>query len=81
MIIVEAAATVLYTCYLSDEDSEKVKEKAKELAEYYQGESVEDYFAQAVEQLYAENEIDLYEESTESDFATESINSAWEDEE
>lgn len=81
MIKVEATAKVLYTCCLSDEDSEKVKEKAKELAEYYQDESVEDYFAQAVEQLYAENEIDLYEESTESDFTTESIDRAWEDEE
>ena len=81
MIKVEATANVLYTCWLSDEDSEKVKEKAKELAEYYQDESVEDYFAQAVEQLYAENEIDLYEESTESDFTTESIDRAWEDEE
>ena len=64
MLTVETTAIVTYTCYLTEEDSEKVinyaDENGLELTE-------------AVAELYSNAEIDLYHESTESDFSTESI--------
>jgi effector-binding domain-containing protein len=63
-ITVETTATVTYTCFLTEEDSEKVinyaDENGLELTE-------------AVAELYANSEINLYHNSTESDFSTESI--------
>ncbi len=72
MLTVEVTATVQYTCKLSEEDSEKVKEFAKE-------NDVD--LEVAVYELYSVNEIDLYHHSTESDFSTESVDFAYEEDE
>ena len=65
-------ATVNYVCYLNEEDSKKVKRYA---------EKNDLTLEEAVATLYDKCEIDLYRESTESDFSTESIDavSAYED--
>ena len=80
MIIVQAEALVLHTCYLSEEDSESVKAQARDLAARYHGDE-EEYYEQAVEELYNEGVIDLYGDSTESDFSTERIARAYEERE
>ena len=64
MFEVEVTAAVSYVCYLNKEDSEKVKEYAEEN---------DLTLVEAVTALYYDNEINLYRESTESDFCTESI--------
>ena len=64
MIKVETTATVVTTCYLTDEDEEKVKAFMKE--------NVCD-LEDAVKELFWNNELDIYTHSTESDFSTESI--------
>lgn len=66
-MIVTTTATVQYACYLTDEEEEKVLEYAEahpnmELTE-------------VVDELWAAGEIDLYRESVETDFSTESIDS------
>lgn len=72
MITVEFTAMVQYTCKLSEEDSEKVKEFAKE-------NGID--LRLAVHELYSVNEIDLYRYSHESDVSTESIDFAYEEDE
>lgn len=63
---VEVTASVQYTCYLSMEDEEKVLQYAED----------EDCsLEEAVFGLYSRGEINLYYNSTESDFSTESIDS------
>lgn len=64
MFEVEVTATVNYVCYLNKEDSEMVREYAEEN---------DLTLEEAVATLYGNNEINLYRESTESDFCTESI--------
>lgn len=66
-IEVKTTATVTYTCNLNEEDTKKVCDYANE-----QGLTLRE----AVAELYAEGEIDLYDNSTESDFSTESIDRA-----
>ena len=66
MMIVETTATVTYTCWLSEEDSQKV-------IDYADKHNLE--LKEAVAELYTNNEIDLYDNSTDSDFSTESIDS------
>jgi selenophosphate synthetase-related protein len=66
-IEVETTATVTYVCNLSEEDTKKVCDYANE-----QGLTLRE----AVAELYADGKIDLYDNSTESDFSTESIDSA-----
>lgn len=63
---VRTTATVEYVCYLRDEDAEKAREYA---------EREDCTLRQAVSDLYCEGEIDLYYDSSESDFSTESIDS------
>ena len=70
MMTVEVTASVLYTCHLTTKDEEKVKAFAEE-------NDVD--LEVAVWELYADDEIDLYKHSTESDFATERIESAYEE--
>ena len=70
MIKVEVTAEVLYTCELTIEDEEKVKAFAKEN---------DVGLAVAVHELYSVGEIELYENSTESDFSTERIDGAYEE--
>nr|DAJ44875.1 MAG TPA: Arc-like DNA binding domain protein [Caudoviricetes sp.] len=69
MIIVEVEATVTYTCYLSEKESKEVKSYAKKN---------DLTLREAVEELYGQYKIDLYKQSTESDFSTESFNDAYE---
>lgn len=64
-VMVEACVT--YCCELSGEDQQKV-EQAMELEEN-EDKSIE----KIVMELYQSGEIDLYAESTESDFSTEEI--------
>ena len=66
-IEVETTATVTYVCNLNDKDTKKVCDYANK-----QGLTLRE----AVADLYADGEIDLYDNSTESDFSTESIDSA-----
>ena len=64
---VEVEARVMYTCYLSQEDEETVRKYVEENG----GD-----FCTAVWECYCNNEINLYYNSTESDFSTEEILSA-----
>lgn len=64
MIRVETTAEVITTCILTDEDEEKVKT----FMEKNQCD-LED----AVKELFWNNELNIYDQSTESDFHTESI--------
>jgi hypothetical protein len=72
MIRVETTAEVITTCILTDEDEEKVKVFMEENQC-----DLED----AVKELFWNNELDIYSQSTESDFHTESIDLAEEEEE
>lgn len=70
MIIVEVEATVTYTCHLSEKESKEVKSYAKKN---------DLTLREAVEELYSQYKIDLYKQSTESDFSTKSFNCAYEE--
>ena len=70
MIRVETTAEVITTCILTDEDEEKVKAFMKENRC-----DLED----AVKELFWNNELNIYSQSTESDFHTESIDSVEEE--
>lgn len=61
---VEVEAKVIYTCYLSQEDEEIVREYAEEN---------ECDLETAVWECYCDSKIGLYYNSTESDFSTEEI--------
>lgn len=65
---VKVKATVIYTCILDDEDSQKVLDFLEKNSDYD--------ITEAVDILYARGEIDLYNSSTESDFSTDEIISA-----
>ena len=62
-------ARVQYTCLLDEFDSEKVIECAEEN---------DMTLSEAVNYLYNRGEIDLYDNSVESDFCTRSIDDAYE---
>lgn len=64
MIRVETTAEVITTCILTDEDEEKVKAFMEE-----NDCDLED----AVRALFWNNELNIYDQSTESDFHTETI--------
>lgn len=64
MIRVETTAEVITTCILTDEDEEKVKAFMKQNQC-----DLED----AVRELFWNNELNIYSQSTESDFNTQSI--------
>ena len=69
-LVVMVEATVTYACRLSKEEEQKVRE--------YIGDtdlSVED----AIIELYNAGEIDLYKNSTESDFSTNCIEQVYEE--
>ena len=68
-MIIEVNATVTYTCYLDDKQAELVKKYAKE----HKSDWGELTLEEAVEELYSDDKLDLYKNSTESDFATEEI--------
>ncbi len=73
MFRVEAVATVYYTCSLSDEDGKKVLDYIKENPEKFEFMSDKKKILKAVESLHKDCEIELYDDSTESDFCTEEI--------
>lgn len=71
MIKVETTAQIITTCYLTDKDEEKVKAFMEEN---------ECDLEDAVKELFWNNELDIYCQSTESDFHTESIDLVTEEE-
>ena len=64
MIRIETTAEVITTCILTDEDEEKVKTFMEENQC-----DLED----AVKELFWDNKLNIYDQSTESDFHTQSI--------
>ena len=64
MMNVTVTATVQYTCFLDDADACRVNEYAKQN---------ECTLEEAVWALYTDDTLNLYDNSTESDFTTESI--------
>ena len=84
-MVVQMKAEVLYSCHLNAEDARKVIKKAKELANnYYDDESkYKQCLNEAVESLYFDDDEleSLYNDSTESDFSTESCEGVREEEE
>ena len=64
MIKVETTAEVVTTCYLTDEDEEKVRAFM---------EKNECDLEDAVRELFWNSELNIYTNSTESDFNTQSI--------
>lgn len=71
-LIAMVEATVTYACRLSAEDEKKIREYSED--NYL---DIED----AIRELYGEGEIDLYKDSTESDFSTNYITEVCEGEE
>lgn len=64
MMNVTVTATVQYTCFLNNEKACRVKAYA---------EQNDCTLEEAVWELYADDMLDLYDNSTESDFCTERI--------
>lgn len=73
MFKVEAVATVYYTCSLSDKDGQKVLDYIKENPEKFEFMSDKKKILKAVEILHEECEIELYDDSVESDFSTDEL--------
>ena len=72
---IQATAMVTYTCELSDEDVEKIKDFIDfRREEWMEGEAYqEDEILDAIRELSSDCEIDLYKDSVESDFMTDEI--------
>ena len=70
MMNVTVTATVQYTCFLNKAKARKVKAYAEEN---------DCTLEEAVWALYVGDELDLYDDYTESDFSTESIDQVEED--
>ena len=70
MLVVQTTAEVLYTCYLTDEDEGKVRAFMEE-----NDCDLED----AIKELFWDNKIDIYANSQESDFNTQTIDDVWEE--
>lgn len=70
---IEAIATVTYTCELSEEDEQKVLQYIKDNADDFNFMSAKQKIIKAIDELHGNCEIDLYDNSTESDFCTEEI--------
>lgn len=64
LFAVNVEATVTYTCYLDEDESQMVQECAEQ-----EECSLED----AVMMLYNEGKLNLYHNSVESDFSTEAV--------
>ena len=63
-LVAMVEATVTYACWLSEEDEQKVRERIGD---------TDLSTADAVMELYCEGKINLYKNSTESDFSTDYI--------
>lgn len=73
MFKVEAVATVYYTCSLSDGDGQKVLDYIKQNPEEFRFMSDRKKILKAVEILSNNCDIELYDDSVESDFSTEEL--------
>lgn len=71
-LVAMVEATVTYACWLSEEDEQKIRD--------YIGDT-DLSIADAVMELYDAGKIDLYKNSTESDFSTNYITSVDREEE
>ena len=71
-LVAMVEATVTYACWLSEEDEQKIRD--------YIGDT-DLSTAEAVTELYHAGEIDLYKNSTESDFFTNYITGIYRKEE
>lgn len=71
-LVAMVEATVTYACRLSKEDEQKIRD--------YIGDT-DLSITDAIMELYYANEIDLYKNSTESDFSTDYVTSVDEDSE
>lgn len=71
-LVAMVKATVTYACWLSEEDEQKVRD--------YIGDT-DLSTADAVMELYDAGKIDLYKNSTESDFSTNYITSIYREDE
>ena len=74
MLKVEVVGTIYYTCELSDEYEEKVINYIKDNPEEFEFMTEEKSILAAVDILYNDGEIELYDNTTESDYHTEEIN-------
>lgn len=73
MFKVEAVATVYYTCSLSDKDGQKALDYIKENPEEFEFMSDKEKILKAVEILSNNCDIELYDDSAESDFSTDEL--------
>lgn len=71
-LVAMVEATVTYACWLSEEDEQKVRD--------YIGDT-DLSTADAIMELYDAGKIDLYKNSTESDFSTNYISSIYREDE
>ena len=71
-LVAMVEATVTYACWLSEKDEQKVREYI---------EDTDLSIADAVMELYDAGKIDLYKNSTESDFSTNYITGIYREEE
>jgi len=71
MFKVKAVATVYCTCLLSDDDGQKVLDYIKENPEEFEFMTDKNKILKAVEKLYQDSEVNVYDDSIESDFLTE----------
>lgn len=71
-LVAMVEATITYACWLSEEDEQKVRD--------YIGDT-DLSTADAVMELYDAGKIDLYKNSTESDFSTNYITSIYREDE
>ena len=71
-LVAMVEATVTYACRLSEEDEQKVLDYIKD---------IDISTADAIMELYCAGKIDLYKNSTESDFSTNYITSIYREDE
>ena len=73
MLKIEAVATTWFTCNLTDEEEKKIVNYIKENPEEFEFMDKKYAIAKAVEILYENDEINLYDNTTETDFSTDEI--------
>lgn len=73
MLEIKSTSIVYYTCKLYDDDEQKILDYIKSNPIKFEFMTSESKITKAVEELYANGNIDIYKDSTESDFFTDSI--------
>ena len=71
-LVAMVEATVTYACWLSEEDEQKIRDYIAD---------IDLSTADAIMELYYAGKIDLYKNSTESDFSTNYITSIYREDE